>query len=176
MKRFYSVVIIIVITTLLAACHSSNISSTPASSGNPAGAAKSPNGLDPVNKVEGQLAIKGYDAVAYFLESKAVAGSAEFSHDYLGARWYFSKVEYRDQFAREPQKYAPQYGGYCSWAVGHGYTANGDPNAWKIVDGKLYLNYNDAVQKRWEQDETTYIRQGDENWPRFLENKPEHKG
>ena len=115
MKRFFSVIIILVLTTLLAACKTSNHSSLTSSAGKPAETTKSPNGFDPVNKLEGNLAIRGYDVVAYFQESKAVEGSAEFSHDYLGAKWYFSKAEYRDLFAREPQKYAPQYGGYCSW-------------------------------------------------------------
>ena len=172
MKRFYSVTIILVMTTLFTACKVSNQASLTSLTE----IAKSPNGLDPVNKIDGQVAIRGYDVVAYFQESKAVEGAAEFAYDYAGAKWYFSKAEYRDRFAGEPQKYAPQYGGYCAWAVGHGYTANGDPQAWKIVGGKLYLNYNETVQKRWEQDEADYIKQGDENWPRFLENRPEHKG
>ena len=88
----------------------------------------------------------------------------------------FSSAANRDSFAGDPEKYAPQYGGYCAWAVGHGYTAKGDPEAWKIVEGKLYLNYNKDVKAKWEQDVPGYISKGHENWPKFLKEKPEHKG
>ena len=132
---------------------------------------------EPVNTgYFGDVAIKGYDPVAYFTENKAVEGSPEFTYRWLGATWQFASAEHRDAFAREPEKYAPQFGGYCAWAVSHGYTAKGDPNAWKVVDDKLYLNYNQDVKTKWEQDVPGYISRGDENWPRFLKEKPEHKG
>ena len=83
-------------------------------------------------------AIEGYDPVAYFTESRPVEGASAFSHDWMGVTWYFASAENRVQFAAEPERYAPQYGGYCAWAVAHGYTAKIDPKAWKIVDGKLY--------------------------------------
>ena len=134
------------------------------------------NGVNPVNKTESGLALRGYDAVAYFREGRAVEGSANFSHEWNGARWQFASPEARDLFAREPERYAPQYGGYCSWAVSHGYTADGDPEAWKVVDGKLYLNYDQQVREMWEKDIPTFIADGDRNWPRFLEERPEHKG
>ena len=67
-------------------------------------------------------------------------------------------------FAANPEKYAPQYGGYCAWAVSQGYTASTDPEAWKIVDGKLYLNYSKSVQLTWEQDAAGNIAAADENW------------
>jgi len=114
--------------------------------------------------------------VAYHTEGKAVEGNAEFTHQWRGATWRFASAENRDRFIAAPERYAPQYGGYCSWAVSHGYTANGDPKAWKVVDGKLYLNYNDAVKKKWEEGEREYIEQGDHNWSEFLNHKPEHKG
>lgn len=137
--------------------------------------AKSP-GLDPVNKTAAGLALKGYDAVAYFKDNDAVLGNEGYQHTWNGARWYFASAENRDAFARNPQRYAPQYGGYCSYAVSHGYTANGDPQAWKIVDGKLYLNYNREVRQLWEQDVPGNISNGNGYWPRFLVRKPEHKG
>lgn len=133
-------------------------------------------GVDPIYKYSGELALKGYDPVAYFNDGKAVEGSDQFTLAWNGANWRFASTEHRDAFAREPEKYVPQYGGYCAWAVSHGYTAKGDPNAWKVVDGRLYLNYNQDVKAKWEQDVPGYISKGDQNWPRFLKEKPEHKG
>ncbi len=123
--------------------------------------------VDPINKNFFGTALKGYDAVAYFKEGKPVKGKDEFRHDWMGAKWYFASAANRDEFARNPQKYAPQFGGYCSWAVAHGYTANIDPEAWKIVDGKLYLNYDKSVQKKWEQDVPGFIKKANENWPKL---------
>jgi YHS domain-containing protein len=133
-------------------------------------------GVDPVNKAGDGLALGGYDCVAYHTNGQAVEGSADFTHQWRGATWRFVSAENRDRFIAAPERYAPQYGGYCAWAVSHGYTANGDPKAWKIVGGKLYLNYNDAVKKKWEEGEREYIEQGDHNWTEFLKRKPEHKG
>ena len=133
-------------------------------------------GVEPVNKNSAGLALRGYDAVAYFREGAAVEGRAEFEHQWNGARWRFKSAENRDAFARDPGAYAPQYGGYCSYAVAHGYTADADPLAWKVVDGKLYLNYNGDVRRLWEQDIPGFLQKSEQNWPRFLERKPEHKG
>ncbi len=123
--------------------------------------------VDPVNKNIFGTALKGYDAVAYFKEGRAVKGKDEFRHDWMGAKWYFANAVNRDDFAKSPEKYAPQYGGYCAWAVGHGYTANIDPEAWKIIGGKLYLNYDKSVQRMWEQDIPGWITKGDANWPKL---------
>ena len=68
---------------------------------------------------------------------------------------------------KESSKYLPQYGAYCAWAVANGYTASVSPYAWKIVDGKLYLNYNQSIQKRWEEDIPGNIAKADENWPKL---------
>lgn len=110
------------------------------------------------------LALQGYDAVAYFKENSPREGKADFTADYNGAKWQFATAENRDNFQKDPAKYAPQYGGYCAWAVGHNYTAKGDPNAWKIVDGKLYLNYNRDVQTKWQENIPKYVADGDKNW------------
>lgn len=123
--------------------------------------------VDPVNKNIFGTALKGYDAVAYFKESKPVKGKDEFRYDWMGAKWYFASAANRDEFAKTPGKYAPQFGGYCAWAVAHGYTANIDPEAWRIVDGKLYLNYSKDVQKKWETDVPGFIKQANENWPKL---------
>ncbi len=112
-------------------------------------------------------AIEGYDPVAYFNEGRPVEGKSEFSHDWLDATWYFASAKNRDLFAAAPDKYAPQYGGYCAWAVAHGYTAKIDPEAWKIVDDKLYLNYSKDVQAQWAQDIPGNITKGDANWPKI---------
>lgn len=121
--------------------------------------------VDPVNKNGKGVAIKGYDPVAYFNESRAAKGSPEITADWMGARWHFTTTANRDAFQAEPGKYAPQFGGYCAWAVSNNYTADVDPAAWKVVDGKLYLNYNKAVQEKWQQDLSGRIRAGEKNWP-----------
>lgn len=113
----------------------------------------------------GGVAIEGYDPVAYFTQGKPVEGSSDFTHDWNGATWRFASAENRDMFIADPEKFAPQYGGYCAWAVSQGYTASIDPDAWSIVDGKLYLNYSKGVQSRWENDIAGHISSADENWP-----------
>jgi YHS domain-containing protein len=114
-------------------------------------------------------AIDGTDPVAYFTEGRPVEGSSDFTYEWNGATWRFASAENRDTFAAEPEKYAPQYGGYCAWAVAQGYTASTDPEAWKIVDGKLYLNYDKGVQAKWEADIPGFIKSADGNWPKVLE-------
>jgi YHS domain-containing protein len=127
-------------------------------------------------KSDAGLALKGYDPVAYFVEGRPVEGHGEFEAEWKGAKWRFASAQNRELFLRTPEKYAPQYGGYCAWAVSHGYTAKGDPEAWKIVEGKLYLNYNQEVKAKWEQDNPAFISKGNENWLSFQKTKPEHKG
>lgn len=116
------------------------------------------------------LAVGGYDAVAYFKAGKPVQGVAQFTTDYKGATWRFASKENLDAFKANPTAYAPQYGGYCSWAVAQGYTASGDPQVWKIVNGKLYLNYDTSVQAKWEKDIPGFISKADKNWPSVLGN------
>ena len=114
-------------------------------------------------------AIRGRDPVAYFDQKGPVKGSKQFSHPWQGATWYFTSAENRDKFAAEPERYAPRYGGYCAYAVAQGYTADIDPAAWSVVDGKLYLNYSLSVRERWRKDIPGYIRKGDANWPAVLQ-------
>ncbi|MEQ1865713.1 MAG: YHS domain-containing (seleno)protein [Micropepsaceae bacterium] len=114
------------------------------------------------------LAVGGYDAVAYFKAGKPVEGAAAFATDYKGATWRFVSKENLDAFKANPGAYAPQYGGYCAWAVSQGYTASGDPQVWKIVSGKLYLNYDRDVQTKWEKDISGHIAKADKNWPSVL--------
>ena len=114
------------------------------------------------------LAIDGHDAVAYFVNGKPVAGDKSFSFEHAGAQWRFATAQNRDAFAAAPERYAPQYGGYCAWAVSQGYTASGDPRFWKIVGGKLYLNYDASVQMKWERDIPGFIAKANQNWPSVL--------
>ncbi|MCR9940406.1 YHS domain-containing (seleno)protein [Vibrio owensii] len=124
--------------------------------------------LDPVYSDFFGKAIRGYDPVAYFTQSKPVKGDSDFTYRWNDAKWYFSSAENRDAFVKNPEKFAPQYGGYCAWAVSKGYTAKIDPNAWNIHDGKLYLNYSKSVQASWQQDIPGNIASGDKNWPKLL--------
>lgn len=114
-------------------------------------------------------AVGGYDPVAYFTEGKPVAGKSGITHSWKGVTWRFASEKNREAFKADPEKYAPQYGGYCAWAVSQGYTAKGDPAQWTIVGGKLYLNYNASVKKTWEKDTSANIASGDANWPKVLE-------
>jgi len=113
----------------------------------------------------GSAAVRGYDVVAYFTQAKPVEGKRNFSHKWNNAEWRFASAANRDLFVANPEKYAPQYGGWCAWAVSQGYTASIDPQAWRIVDGKLYLNYSKSVQSQWVQDVPGNISKGDRNWP-----------
>ena len=114
-------------------------------------------------------AIRGYDPVAYFTLGEPTKGSDQFSTSWNGATFKFSSADHLALFEAEPAKYAPQYGGYCAYAVSKGSTASTDPDAWTIVDGKLYLNYSKSVQKRWRKDIPGHIKAADNNWPRVLE-------
>ncbi|WP_291296636.1 YHS domain-containing (seleno)protein [Elioraea sp.] len=113
------------------------------------------------------IAIRGTDPVAYFTQGRPVAGNAAITHPWRGATWRFATAANRDAFAADPERYAPAYGGFCAWAVAQGYTASIDPDAWKIVDGRLYLNYNPRIQRDWEADIPGNITKANTNWPRL---------
>lgn len=114
--------------------------------------------------LEGKAA-NGYDVVAYFEESRPVAGSDEFATSWNDATWLFSSEQNLERFKREPDKFAPQYGGYCAFGTADGHKAPTQPDAWTIVGGKLYLNYNKEVKTEWLKDTTGYIRRANQNWP-----------
>jgi hypothetical protein len=122
---------------------------------------------DAINTNWRGLAIKGYDPVAYFTEAKPLEGNADFEFQWADATWRFTSAAHRDLFVADPESYAPQFGGYCAWAVSQGYTAGIDPVAWRIVAGKLYLNYSLQVQKTWEEDVPGNIKRADANWPKL---------
>ena len=114
-------------------------------------------------------AIGGYDTVAYFTKEKAIEGSSDFKTEHLGADWYFSSAEHLKLFRNNPEKYMPQYGGHCSWAMAvKKQRASGDPKAWKVVNNKLYLNYSKSVQQMWLLDIPGYIRSANKNWAEII--------
>lgn len=121
-------------------------------------------------------AINGYDAVSYFglAEGQAPArGAASFSYDYKGAKWHFASAANRDKFAAAPESYAPQFGGYCAWALARNKLAPGDPTVWQVVNGKLYLNVNRSIQSQWRANLERDIANGHRNWPGVIEDKAE---
>jgi YHS domain-containing protein len=113
------------------------------------------------------VAVGGYDPVAYFTEGRPRVGSGAFTFNHAGATWRFASAENRAAFAADPERYAPQFGGHCAWAAAEGYLAKGDPAHWRIVDGKLYLNYNASIHRRWERDIPGFVRRGEANWQRI---------
>ena len=122
-------------------------------------------GADAVNRDRHGVALGGYDPVAYFAAGQPVKGDKAISVAHDGTTYYFASAANRDAFAKEPARYLPQFGGFCAWAVSRGYTAPTDPLAWRIVDGRLFLNYSRDVQKMWEGDVPGNIEKGDANWP-----------
>jgi YHS domain-containing protein len=107
------------------------------------------------------IAIVGYDTVAYFTQNKAVKGSDEYTHQWNGAKWRFSSIAHLDLFKANPEKYAPQYGGYCAYGVAGGYLVKIDPTQFTVTGGKLYLNYDAGVQKDWLKDIKGYNAKAD---------------
>ncbi len=122
-------------------------------------------------------AIKGADPVAYFSlkpGDKAILGEKNITYKWKGAEWHFASEENKQKFIDNPEKYAPQYGGYCAFAVSHNFTKSITPNRWKIVDGKLYLNFNGTAYKKWEKDQANAIERADKNWPTVLKSCEKH--
>lgn len=114
------------------------------------------------------IGVGGYDPVAYFTQGAPVRGVAQFRTTHQNVEYRFANAENLARFRANPSAYLPQYGGYCAWAVSQGYTAPGDPRHWRVVNGRLYLNYNGEIQRRWERDIPNLIRAGDTNWPSVL--------
>lgn len=120
--------------------------------------------VDALNLQHG-VALKGYDPVAYFTEAEPIAGNPAISYHWQGATWLFSTQEHREAFKADPARYAPQFGGYCAFAVAQGTTAEGDPHQWAIIDSKLYVNNNAIAKKLWDQNRPANIVAGNRNWP-----------
>ena len=114
------------------------------------------------------IAIRGYDTVAYFTEGRPMEGSDEFTTDWQGATWKFASQEHLDLFKADPQKYAPQYGGYCAYGVAQESLVKIEPDQWTIYDDKLYLNYNAKLNNEWKKDIPGYIAAADKLFESLL--------
>lgn len=108
--------------------------------------------------------IRGYDPVSYFTDNKAIKGSQDLSYLYQGQVWQFATAENRQRFIQQPDRYTPQYGGYCAYAMSHGFVVETDPEAFSIVDDKLYLNYSLSVRENWLEDTPGYIQSANNSW------------
>lgn len=117
------------------------------------------------NNIVNGYAVHGYDVVAYFSEGKPVPGDDSFTAQHGGVSYRFASAANRDAFTANPDKYAPQYGGFCAFGTAMGRKFDGDPTAWAIVDGKLYLNLNKDVQAKWKEDVPGFIKGAENNWP-----------
>lgn len=127
-------------------------------------------GAPPINKSFFRgVAIEGYDCVAYFHQEKALKGKSEFKVEAHGAVWHFSSEGNRDRFQADPGRYTPSYGGHCAWAMSSGKKAGIDPHSFKIVDDRLFLNYNAKIHEKWEADLKGLIAKADEHWKKLIE-------
>jgi YHS domain-containing protein len=117
---------------------------------------------------QGDTAILGYDPVAYFTDGKPVKGDDKYVAEWMGAKWKFASAAHRDLFSGSPDRYAPQYGGYCAYGVSQDNLVSIEPDKFKILDGKLYLNYNADVQATWLKDPAGYIKQADAKFQALL--------
>ncbi|MEM1416970.1 MAG: YHS domain-containing (seleno)protein [Myxococcota bacterium] len=127
--------------------------------------AEAQGGGGPYNRNGSRFAIGGYDPVAYFTDREPTRGSEAHQVRWGGHVWLFASAEHAEQFEASPRRYAPQYGGYCAYAMADGRAVRIDPNAWSIVGGKLYLNYSQDVRRRWNGDRAGYIARANEKWP-----------
>lgn len=126
-------------------------------------------GVDPINaSKKDHLAIHGTDPVAYFTEGRMLEGSPAFAAEWMGKTWYFATKAHRESFVKNPQKYAPQFGGYCAYGIATGKAVDSDPNAWRIIDDKLYLNFSKEIQTLWVKDLRPNLAKANKNWPNVL--------
>lgn len=114
---------------------------------------------------EGNVAVGGYDVVAYFTRNEPAKGSPEYSVEWRGAEWHFANAEHRDRFRKNPERYAPAYGGYCAFGAAKGKALASSPDYWTIEDGRLFLNLNEDVHGKWNADRENHIKTADSNWP-----------
>jgi YHS domain-containing protein len=120
-----------------------------------------------VNKGGDGLAVKGYDVVSYFDQKKPMKGDPRYSYHYNGAKYDFISSGHLALFAKNPEAYLPQYGGYCAVGTSMGHKADVDPESWAVIDGKLYLNSSKGAQRLFNKDPHSAIKQADENWAKL---------
>jgi len=118
------------------------------------------------------LALRGYDPVAYFAEGRARVGTAAISAVHNGAAYSFASQENKEKFEKSPERFVPEFGGFCAFGASVGAKFDGDPTLFRVVEGKLYLNLNPDIQKTWEKDLAGNIRKAEENWTRIRDKAP----
>ncbi len=126
--------------------------------------ARPSSAIPTINQTADHVAIKGYDTVAYFTKSKPVKGSPEYQSKWQDAIWQFASGSHRDLFEANPERYAPQFGGYCALGIAAGEYAQIDPEAWTIVEGKLYFNNSKDYQTVWKKAPEAYMVTAQYNW------------
>jgi YHS domain-containing protein len=124
-----------------------------------------------IDKDDNNVAIKGYDPVAYFTDGKPVMGKPAYKYNWNGAEWHFANEEHLEMFTENPAKYAPQYGGFCAYGMVYASYFSTQPDVWKIVDGKLYLNKNKETGEGWKKDIKGNIEKADKNWTELSSEK-----
>ena len=126
-----------------------------------------PRGLEPaLIFTRDGLALGGTDPVTYFTHARPIAGDPSHTYDWAGATWRFISARNRDDFAADPLAFAPQYGGFCAWTVAaNGALVSTQPENWAIVEERLFLHFDDAVQNTWNTDPPGFIRKADLRWP-----------
>jgi YHS domain-containing protein len=129
-------------------------------------------GVD-VNATSTGLALRGYDPVAYFTKGQPTPGDFQITAEHGGATYRFASKENKAVFVADPQAYVPAYGGYCAFGTAMGFKFDGDPELWRIVDNRLYLNLAPGIQKRWESDRANLIVSANANWPQIADKAPE---
>jgi YHS domain-containing protein len=134
-------------------------------SGSAAAGSKTP--VPRVNTADDGFAVKGYDPVAYFAAGEPAPGVDQYTYNWKGAKYRFAYAENLERFKADPEKYAPQYGGYCAYAMSLNRIADIDPHRWAIVDGKLYLNNGFVAQSLWSLDKHGSIVAADKHWAVF---------
>jgi YHS domain-containing protein len=135
-------------------------------------AAFDPKSTSPVNVDQTGVALRGHDPVAYFTGGKPTPGAATFQSKFDGATYQFSSAANKDMFDKEPAKFAPQYGGFCAFAAAKGAKFDADPSVFKVVDGKLYMNFNADVSSKWNADVPGHIKAANTNWPGLKDKAP----
>lgn len=115
-----------------------------------------------------RIALEGYDVITYFTQGKPLMGDPKYEMEWEGAKWHFRSQFNLNKFAKNPRQYAPQYGGYCPWAIANGRLTGGIPTLWRIVDGKLYLLCSDEAMEKWNKALWRVNRQADQYWPAIL--------
>jgi YHS domain-containing protein len=118
------------------------------------------------------IGLKGYDPVAYFSAGAPTLGDARYSAKHEGATYHFATAENRHKFVADPARYVPQFGGFCAMGVALEKKLDGDPQAWRVVDGKLYLNVNKDIQKKWLENVPGNLKTAQENWPSIKDKTP----